>query len=157
MKLIPLTQGQFSLVDDEDYERVNAHKWYAAKKRNYFYAQREQNGACIKMHRFIMNVTDKSIHIDHRFGNGLDNRKENLRICTSAQNSMNRDGMPKSSSPYKGVSWCKNTNKWKSQIRKDNKLFYLGVYSDPVEAAKMYDKHAKILFCEFARLNFPND
>ena len=153
MKKIPLTQGQFAIVDDEDFERVSKLKWYAAKKRSTFYAQREHKKTCLKMHRFILGITDSAVIIDHKNGNGLDNTRGNIRICRNAENCMNRNGLSSSSSKYKGVSWCRHTNKWKAQIRFNGKLYYLGVYESELESARVYDKAAKKHFGEFAWLN----
>jgi hypothetical protein len=95
VKEIPLTQGQVALVDKDDFERVNAFKWYArwSPKANAFYAYRIQreNGKRNNIHiaRFIMN-TPKGMVVDHINGNPLDNRKINLRNCTQAQNSVNK-------------------------------------------------------------------
>ena len=153
MKLIPLTQGQFAIVDDEDFERLSQLKWYAAKKRQTFYAQREHSNTCLKMHRFILGVCDRAVLVDHKNGNGLDNRRENLRLCSNAENTRNRLGTPNTSSKYKGVSWCNNTMKWKAQIRKNGVLFYLGVFQKEADAAFAYNKKSSEIFGEFSKLN----
>ncbi len=93
MKLIPLTQGKFAQVDDEDYDYLNQWKWYTTKNHKTFYAARHIriNGKqkLIYMHRVIMNIIKgyKTDHIDH---NGLNNQKYNLRICTCQENNRNR-------------------------------------------------------------------
>lgn len=149
MKRIPLTQGKFALVDDEDYVELNQHKWCAYKQGNTFYAARAVN----LMHREILGlkrgdgkVTD---HIDH---DGLNNQRSNIRVCTQQQNMMNKRKRKNNSSKYKGVYFLK-TNKWIAQIHFDNKSIHLGLFDDELEAAQAYDKKAIELFREFAKTN----
>jgi len=96
------------------------------------------------------------MQVDHINGNPLDNRRENLRICTRAQNTCNRKAVVNSKSGYKGVTKKNSSRKWIPEIRKDGKKLYLGSYNTPEEAAKAYDKAAKEIFGEFAKLNFPD-
>ena len=87
MKEIKLSQGGgIALIDDEDFERVNQRKWGLSSKR---YARGSINSKMILMHRFILNMP-KNVDLDHINGNGLDNRKCNLRIATKSQNGGNR-------------------------------------------------------------------
>jgi hypothetical protein len=106
MKLIPLSQGYFAEIDDDDFEKINAHNWWVHIMRNkYFYAEARINGKVISMHRFIMNCP-KNKQIDHIDHDGLNNQKSNLRICTSRQNQQNKYGRQKSSSKiYRTVKW----------------------------------------------------
>jgi hypothetical protein len=154
MKTIPLTQGKFAIVDDEDYKELSKHKWYASKsnKKNKtirFYAQRGRK-PIIKMHREIMglNKGDKK-EIDHRNHDSLDNRKCNLRVCTSIENSYNK--RPNGTSKYKGIYWW--NNKWVSTIRANGRAIYLGRFETEKEAAITYNNAAKKYFGEFAYLN----
>ena len=87
-------------------------------------------------------------------GDGLNNQKANLRICTRSQNKMNGKSYKNSSSKYKGIWWVKKNKKWRVRIRLNNKTIHLGYFKDETEAAKAYDSKAKELFGEFARLNF---
>lgn len=90
MKKIKLTQGKCALVDDEDYERVNQFKWTAekcSKSENYYARNRTIN---TKMHRLIMGIGKSSLVVDHINHKTLDNRKQNLRVCTQAENLRNR-------------------------------------------------------------------
>ncbi len=150
MKLIALTQGQFAQVDDEDYEKLNLYKWYAHKDYNTFYAMRKDKKKSVYMHCEILN----SKGIDHTDGNGLNNQKSNLRICTIAQNGYNQRKQSDCSSKYKGVYWNKRLNKWQTQITFNGKRMYLGLFIDETEAGKAYDVKAIELFGAFAGLNF---
>ncbi len=157
VKLIPLTQGKFAIVDDDDYEHLNKYKWCALKTHNNkFYAVRRKNNKTIIMHRQIMNVPEGLV-VDHIDGNGLNNRKNNLRICTQAQNIHNSRPRRNRSSKYKGVFWDKVNKKWSTNIRKGDKRIYLGGFDDEIEAALAYDRKAAELFGEFAYLNFPGN
>ncbi|KKL21312.1 hypothetical protein LCGC14_2446720 [marine sediment metagenome] len=157
MKKIPLTQGYFALVDDEDYEWLSKHKWrvyrdktncYAFTKIRIGYKEHIQP----RMHRLIMNPTVTE-QIDHIDGNGLNNRKSNLRICNGQQNQQNRRPTRKASSQYKGVAWHKRSKKWIARITVDKKIIHLGYFNDEESAARVYDKAAKKYFGEFARIN----
>lgn len=157
MKSIPLTQGRFALVDDDDFEYLNQFNWYCSSG----YAVRKlktQNGKrlSMKMHREILKTPD-NMTTDHINGNKLDNRKENLRICTQAENTRNRPADRNSTSGYKGVSWNNRLSKWICQIKANGKSRHLGVFSNPEEAAKVYDAEAIVLFGSFAKLNFPKE
>ncbi len=138
MKIIELTQNQIALVDDEDYERVNQFKWYANfdPVLNSFYAKRTDysNGQkTVLMHRYIMNVTNSKIQVDHKNHDTLNNMKENLRPCTHIQNGMNRK-LQIHSSKYKGISWDKVGQKWRAQIKLNYKTIYLGLFDNEYEA-----------------------
>jgi AP2 domain/HNH endonuclease len=97
------------------------------------------------------------MHVDHINGNGLDNRRTNLRPATSAENARNRRSQRGSSSPYKGVSWIRSRRNWRANLRVGDRLIHLGSYTDPADAARAYDAAALKYFGEFARLNFPED
>lgn len=162
MKEIELTQGYIAIVDEEDFERVNAFKWYAQKsKPGQVYARRERRinkkKVRILMHRFIMNVSDPNIQVDHKNGNKLDNRKENLRIASNQQNNRNHVMLKSNnSSGYRGVSLYKKTGKYVAYIsNKDGKRKHLGTFEKAEEAAKSFDKAAKQIYGEFCgKLNY---
>jgi len=159
MKQIPLSQGLFALVDDEDFEYLNQFKWHARKSRDTFYASRnlrisKNNRKTIQMHRVVLETTNPKIQIDHKDGNGLNNQKNNLRLATSTQNTRNSKPNKNTSSKYKGVSYRKDAKKWRSIINFNKKVIRLGCFTDEIEAAKAYDEKAKELFGEFAWLNF---
>lgn len=153
MKQIPLTQGKFALVDDEDYEYLNQWKWYAVNDHKMWYAIRNvkinHRKTTIKMHRIIMNPSIKE-QIDHKDRDGLNNQKHNLRICNNSQNHMNIKSRAKSG--YKGVYWHVISKKWVAQIKTD-KVYHLGLFITKELAALAYNKAAEELFGEFAYLN----
>lgn len=160
MKTIKLTQNKIALVDDDDFERLSKFKWCAYRAGNTWYAQR-YNGPrkTMLMHREVFNV--KSC-IDHKNGNGLDNRKENLRVATTSQNARNkiknkqRNGKP-CSSIFKGVSIHRPSGKWQAHINNGDGQKYLGLFTTQKDAAKVYDTNAYNLFGDFASLNFPKE
>lgn len=159
---IPLTQGQYAIVDPDDFERLNKHKWHAKKFKNSYYAARSVRIAAkrrvpVQMHREIIDPPDH-LYVDHINRNGLDNRKANLRLATCAQNVINRAIIKRRNSPskYKGVTWHKHRKKWQAQICYDGKHKTVGYFDDEFEAAKTYDQAAKKHHGEFAVLNFPD-
>lgn len=151
-------KNQEILIDEEDYSLVSQYTWFI----HYGYAttnKRIKKGKqfTLKMHRLLMNVNKTNIYVDHINGNTLDNRKENLRICTSGQNQGNRKKGINNKLGFKGVAKVTNCSKFQAHICKDFKKIYLGSFSTPEEAAKEYDKKAIELFGEFAQLNFPRE
>jgi hypothetical protein len=159
---IPLTQGKFAMVDPEDYGRLAGYKWFAMRSRRGFYAVRmvkAKNGRRkkIRMHRRIFDVPEDKL-IDHINHNGLDNRKENLRIATNMQNSWNkRKQRGDYSSQYKGVSWAMRVGKWHTEIYCRGKKIFIGYFDDQISAARAYDARATELYGDYATLNFgPN-
>ena len=171
MKLIKLTQGQFAMIDDDEYDKVIKHKWHAAKHKQEFYAATvlKACGGWVKrtyLHHFILEFCEPGMFVDHIDNNPLNNQKSNLRVCTPRENSSNRRSSRKSHSKYLGVSYCHY--KKKSKINGVQVLAYyqvmigttfLGRFPDTpdgeIAAAKTYDKAAKERFGEFANLNFP--
>ncbi len=105
------------------------------------------------MHRQIMNAP-AGLVVDHIDGNGLNNRKSNLRVCTQGQNSLNSRPRRNCSSRYKGVSFYKRDKIWQAQIFYNFRTINIGRFDDEVEAALAYDRKAEELFGEFAYLNF---
>ena len=153
-----LTQGMIAIVDDEDFERFGKFKWYALKDKKTYYAVRNvglyPNRIKQRLHREILN-TPKGIDIDHINGNGLDDKRENLRLCTRQENCRNqRHARPGKNSKFKGVHWSRQARKWHAQIKMDGHTTYLGYFSDDTDAAQAYDAAARKLFGEFAAPNF---
>jgi len=146
---IPLTRGLFALVDDEDYPWLSAVPWFASPVVNTTYARRKPGGY---MHRAILNAPE-GLEVDHINGNGLDNRRRNLRLVTHRQNGINSPSQRQGTSRYKGVFWSDSAGKWCAQI-KQPKSTHLGVFRDEVDAAIAYDIAALSAWGEFAHTNF---
>lgn len=153
MKTIPLYKTDLvAIVDDEDYESLSKYRWLLHKAG---YAIRREKGKTILMHRCLIAVP-AGMQVDHINHNGLDNRKNNLRPCTMAQNQRNRGVSKSNTSGCKGVYWNRKTNKWVAQIvSNQNEKTYLGSFLDIKDAARGYDEAAKKYHGEFAKLNFP--
>jgi len=157
-RTIPLTQGQVAIVDDGDYEELAKYKWYAQKIDRRVYAVRKVGPPnarlTLYMHRQILNPRPDQ-QCDHINGNGIDNRRANLRLCTHTQNCYNMHIDPNHSSRFKGVLWDKERRKWRAEIVVDYKTHYLGRFADEKVAALSYDTAAREYFGEFACVNFP--
>lgn len=152
--MIWLTQGQFTLVDDEDYESISKHKWYAQKDRNAYYAVRRDGKRRRKMHRQIIGLPYDDIRIpDHIDHNGLNNQRYNLRIATRSQNSANRRSRKNATSKYLGVSIDRLDKSWQVHVVKEGVQTYVGVFKNEVDAAIAYNKAASRIHGEFAHLN----
>jgi hypothetical protein len=151
MKKIKLTQGKYALVDDKDFEYLNSFKWRAAKDRYTYYAVRSSKRKTMSMHRAIMEITSK-LQTDHINGNGLDNRRKNLRVCTHQENVINSRKQKNNTSGYKGVGWEKRRKKWIARITKSGKNKYLGQFDTAKQAYAAYCEAAKELHKDFARL-----
>ncbi len=158
IRYIPLTRGQFAIVDAADYEELAQYNWFANGngKLGFYAARRLPDGKQQFMHRALMDPPPGMV-VDHIDGNRANNRRTNLRVCTTKQNVRNSRAVPGSSSRFKGVHFDKQTGKWVATICCDGKSIYLGSFNDETEAARAYDRKARQLFGEFARLNFPED
>lgn len=162
-KVIQLTKGYSTIVDDEDYDFLMQWKWYAREHRKTCYATRSQSveefrGSGRKqehMHRAILGLTTKDMDkiVDHINHNGLDNRKSNLRICNADQNAWNML-KHRGSSKYKGVFRLAD-NRWGSVITYKKAKIRLGAFDNEEDAALAYDAEAIKLFGEFANINLP--
>jgi hypothetical protein len=144
MKEIKLTQGKVALIDDLDFVKINQHKWFF----DHGYAKRNKN---IYMHREIMN-TPEGMDTDHVNGDGLDNRRDNLRICTHNENVRNCKIGKNNKVGYKCIE--KRGLKWRAYIVVNGIKNHLGYFNDSSAAASAYDTAAKKYFGEFAKTNF---
>lgn len=158
MKKIPLTQGRFALVDDEDFEELNKFKWHYAQYGRSGYAKRmiwnkeTKKSKIVRMHHFILPLKE-GLMVDHINRNGIDNRKCNLRLVTKAQNMMNKFAPKNNKSGFKGVSWLARNRKWRAYINFNYKQIHLGLFEDKKDAAREWNKAAISLFGEYAYLN----
>jgi hypothetical protein len=155
-RLIPLTQGKTAIVDADDFEWLSQRNWYAYRKwkTDTFYAASDTSGSSVAMHRLILGCTlgEKGDHENH---NTLDNRRQNLRKCNVHQSVMNRRKHRQNKNPYKGIFLHPN-GKWRAFIGINRRKKSLGYFDNPEDAAKAYDKAARIHFGQFACLNFPD-
>lgn len=150
---VPLSNGGFALVDAEDYDRIkhlpwHQHKRYAVYSTTHADGKRE-NG---RLHRIIMKAP-KGTLVDHKNGNRLDCRKDNLRLCNEAGNARNAGKRKDNTSGFKGVTFHKDTGKWQAAIRAGGNPKYLGLFDTPEAAAKVYDTACVKHHGEFAKNN----
>lgn len=134
-KLIPLTKGKFAIVDDDDFEYLNQWKWYCSTQNR---AVREQSignnrSKMIWMHR-VINKTPDGLDTDHKDRDPLNNQKSNLRTLSHHKNMFNRTLAKNNNSGHSGISWFKDSNKWRAYITVMNKQIHLGLYSSLDEA-----------------------
>ncbi len=162
-KRIPLTRGLFAIVDDDDHELLSRYRWHAKPSgAGTFYAARGiyENGhvvGAIIMHRELCRgLSTERPFVDHADGDGLNNRRSNLRACTRQENNRNiRHRRPGCTSRHTGVSWDKAHGRWRAYIRIDKRLKYLGLFTEEYDAAQAYNFTAEAAFGEFAAYNVP--
>jgi hypothetical protein len=152
VRQIPLGDGFYAYVDAKDYEWLSRWTWSMIGA----YAGRYENGKQILMHRAIVKPPRGKI-VDHKNRNKLDNTRDNLRVCTHAQNAYNRHKRRGSASRFKGVGRRKKDNKFYACVYCRGDQFYLGVFANELDAARAHDAKAVELFGEFALLNFPEE
>lgn len=160
VRRVRVGRDHFALVDAADYPSVAPFHWHLLRGHNgKLYAYAGVTSGSIYMHRLIAE-TLPGFETDHENGDGLDNRRSNLRTATASQNSGNtwkprRPGGMAHSSRYKGVSWDKSRSRWQAKICRNGRHKNLGRYDDEADAARAYDAAAMLHYGEFARLNFP--
>lgn len=151
-----LTQGKFAKVSPCDFERISQYKWRAQKTVRSYNAVRvktvKNKSIAIYMHREILRPCD-GLMVDHINHDGLDNRRENLRLASAAENNCNRRGPLGKSSRYKGVTRTKRGKPWRATITVGKRRIHLGRYDSEIEAARAYDAAARKYHGEFACLN----
>lgn len=158
MATIPLTQGKLALIDDEDLAEISRYKWsLRTDPRGYCYARtrlpRSEGGGTALMHRMILRAEPWQ-QIDHCNGDGLDNRRSNMRVCSHRQNQFNQKKQRRAtSSIFKGVRFCKQTGRWAATIKIFGRVRWLGRHVHERDAALAYNSAATELFGEFANLN----
>jgi hypothetical protein len=161
VRLIPVGQGKYALVDADDYERLAKYKWQVYNDGNTYYAFRRTSGRAgqkrqrVLMHREIMDIPEGLV-CDHVNRKARDNRKVNLRSATVSQNNCNTRKRGKATSGYRGVTRDARSNRYRARIEFNGRNIHLGTFDDKVDAAKAYDAGAKKYHGEFAVLNFPD-
>lgn len=157
MKLIPLTQGQFAMVDDEDYEALSVFNWHAVKAKRTYYASRyiRSNGkdSNIYMHRELLGIVGSPLIGDHIDHNGLNNQRKNIRSGDVFLNMRNTSSRIGSSSKFVGVCWHKKDRKWQAAITTNGRQIHIGQFDSEYEAALARDVVAKRIQGEAANLN----
>ena len=155
-RYVPLTRGYTAIVDAEDYERVIQWSWQPQFSRSTLtiYARGRVNGKHMLMHQYIMECSHA--RFDHKDHDGLNNRKDNLRPCTDAQNIQHGRVRKCNSSGFIGVHFFKKNQRWIAYVGKGYHVNYIGSFSTAEEAARARDAKALELHGEFAVLNFPH-
>lgn len=153
---IPLTQGQYAIVDEIEYDRLMQYSWFAFKRYGQYGAataafKKFNGGKMVPMANLIIDLKRRQIG-DHKNHNPLDHRRSNLRPATQTQNTRNRRAKRGVISGYKGVQ--KQPYGYIARIRVNGNLIYLGFFKEPEKAARAYDCAAVRYFGEFACLNF---
>jgi len=166
MKLIPLTQGQIAIVDNEDYEYLMQWKWFAIRHGRTHYAARHETTSSksrlIRMHQALLPAP-LGLEVDHVNHNGLDNRRRNLRLGTHAENMLNGQKRRGTHSRFRGVTRRVDiaANPWGAYIYKRvdgrSRRIHLGHFRSEVEAALVYDRAAREDGNELRQLNFPSE
>jgi hypothetical protein len=156
---IYLSEGEWTILDWQDYCRFAGFKWEISGDDSIFYAVRNirvdsTRTTTVRLHRLIMNAP-RGLVVDHINGDSLDNRRANLRLATHSQNSCNKKKRKNTTSQFRGVCFCKAKGKWDANINLAGKRIWLGSFDSEIEAGKAYDEAAKKYHGEFARLNFP--
>jgi len=168
LKLIPLTQGKFAVVDLYMYNYFNQWRWFAVKNGRTFYAIRKLSKkdskndyqGVVSMHRDALGLIKDKLVVDHINGNGLHNWRVNLRTCTHAENCKNKKKNKNSASKYKGVTiffYNKKPKYWRAVITINTKQITLGTFPFTEEgerdAAMAYNKAALNYFGNYACIN----
>jgi hypothetical protein len=156
---ISLTKGQTTIVDEGDYDAVAAVGRWCYSNSGYavhYYADEYGQRKTLYLHRFIVQRMSREgippgMQVDHRNQNRIDNRRLNLRLATRSQNQANKGVPVNNTSQYKGVTF--NTGRWEARIRYQGKRLYLGRFTNPLDAAMIYDAASRLLYQDFAGCN----
>lgn len=152
---VPLSSGQFAIIDAEDADCILRFKWsFQGQYAHRQLPKSEHPGKKkVYMHRVIANAPD-GMMVDHINGNCLDNRKSNLRLATHALNASNSKSRTTNTSGFRGVTWATRSRKWKAQISISGRCLHLGLFESPTDAARAYDNKSREVRGAFAVLNF---
>ena len=147
--------GDSFIFDAADIDIVSKHRWCIGDGYPQCVNDEDPEGPRLKLSRMLLNIQSSTIAADHINGDTRDNRRKNLRAANYSQNNWNSKIPKTNTSGYKGVSWRESVNKYIARIGINNKTYHIGSFCDPIEAARAYDDAARILFGEYAALNFP--
>lgn len=155
---IPLRNGGVALVDEADAARLSGHAWYREDRAHTSYACRQarvgRKVVKVYLHREVLGLAHPSQQADHANGDGLDNRRANLRPATRSENMANRRAAARDI-PYRGVYRSRRGRPYRAQITAAGRVRHLGQFDSPEVAALAYDRAALAAFGPFAVLNFP--
>lgn len=130
------------LIDADDLLRVRKHIWSIKNGGHTYYPFIQQKGKLITLGRFILDAKEDQM-VDHIDGNGMNNRRENLRFVSPQQNMWNRRSSRSSTSKFKGVCWNKQDKCWRATIRANGKYEHLGSFENEIDAARVYENRAR--------------
>ena len=145
-------KGYLLQIDEEDKPILERHSWKVVDtKRGKKYLMRSSRKGTIYFHRIITQCP-KGMEVDHKDGNGLNNQKSNLKVCSHIENNRNMKTSNRSISGYKGVSWSTKNKKWRADISVNNKSIYLGLFDKPEDAYTAYCEASKQYHGEFGNI-----
>lgn len=154
---IPLTRGKVALISKSDLPLVSRFKWYYGGAGYAERMSKDPDGKriAIRLHRFLVG-SPEGMQVDHINGDRLDNRRENLRVCTAAENRRNITKISSNTSGFRGVSFAKREQNWEAYLWVNNKKVHLGRHATAEEAARAFDDGARKYHGAHGRYNFPN-
>jgi hypothetical protein len=154
--IVTLTKGHHTLVDVADLPVILSYKWCFVAGGYAFTSVMLADGkrAKLYLHRLLLGLTDPDVHADHENGNGLDNRRVNIRCASQTENNWNQGLSSRNSSGYKGVSLFKRNGSYRASIAANGKRMHLGYYTTAEAAARAYDLAAIEMHGKYAHTNF---
>jgi hypothetical protein len=146
------------LIDIRDKNKIEKYKWHIHKYFNYLYiqgntSQGKYNQKMQQLHRFLLDVEDINILVDHRNGDTFDNRRDNLRQVNKSQNAINSKLRSDNKSGYKGISWDNTRNKWVVRLRLKDKYLFLGQFDCIEDAFRVRQEAENKYYGEYNREN----
>lgn len=153
MPIVQLVDGTLVQVDEEDVDLIQVYRWRAYNTNGKSYVMRSIRGGVVYLHRQLLGLQrGDRLRVDHRNGDTLDNRRDNLRFATAAQNSANSQRYANNTTGAKGVSLFKRTGRFRAEITSHGKYHHLGYFETIEQAKAAYEAAASQLNGEFARV-----